>query len=333
MKLFIITNNPDRASFRQRIGIYLDMLRAEGIKPQVTKLPKGLLARRKLFKQAASFDVVFLHKKKLNFLDALLLRKYSKKIIYDFDDAIMYSDKNPQRFSRSHFVPFRRTVKIADLVIAGNAYLAEHALRFNPNVTILPTGLDTNAYRLPQPPIDDGKIRLVWIGSNKTLKYLAEIKSALEEIGLRHNNVVLRIISDEFIDLQNMVVEKCKWTKETEATDLAVCDIGLAPLPDDRFTRGKCGFKILQYWAAGLAVIASPVGVNAEYITDGVTGFHAKTNPQWIDKIGELVENAELRKRIGREGNTKIQRFDLTVLAKRLVELIKECLKNNEFCK
>jgi glycosyltransferase involved in cell wall biosynthesis len=326
MKLLIITNNPDRASFRQRIGIYLDMLRAEGIKPELMKLPKGLLSRRKLFKHSAEFNGVFLHKKKLNFIDALLLRNYSKKIIYDFDDAIMYSNTNPQRFSRAHYVPFRRTVKITDLVIAGNAYLAEHARKYNPNVTILPTGLDTKSYRLPQHPINDGKIHLVWIGSRSTIKYLAEIAPALEEIARRFNNVVLRIIADEFIDLKNMPVEKCKWTRETETTDLAACDIGLAPLPDNRFTRGKCGFKILQYSAAGLAVVASPVGVNNEYIRRLNNGLIAEGISEWVDKISCLIADSMLRKQTGQNGITEVERFDLTIIGHQLVEQINNCI-------
>ena len=217
------------------------------------------------------FDGVFLQKKGLNPFDAFWLRKYSKKIIYDFDDAIMYSPKTPERYSLSHFRRFRRTAKLADMVIAGNSYLAEHARKFNSNVEILPTGLDVKAYKSGTKSKNDDKIRLVWIGSQSTLKYLAEIKPTLEEIGSRFDNVILRIICDNFIDLRKMPVEKCPWSEQTQVIDLATSDIGLAPLPDNRFTRGKCGFKVLQYAAAGLPVVASPVGVNTEYISDGIT--------------------------------------------------------------
>jgi hypothetical protein len=264
MTLLILTNNPNRASFRQRIGVYLDIFRDNGINCKVAKLPASFLARRSLFKRTVEFGGVFLHKKKLNFFDAIWLRRYSKKIIYNFDDAIMYSDKTPDRNSSSHFIPFRRTVRLANMIITGNSYLAEHARKFNTNVIVLPIGLRVNDYKFGCPDKGDDKIRLVWIGSKSTLGYLAELKPVLEEIGSRFDNVVLRIVCDDFFALRNTPVEKCLWSRETRGIDLATSDIGLAPLPDNRFTRGKCSFKVLEYSCAGLPVVASPIGTNAE---------------------------------------------------------------------
>jgi len=330
MNLLIVTNNPNRASFRQRIGVYLDIFRVNGLKCEVAKLPTGFLARRNLFKHAADFDGVFLHKKKLNFFDAIWIRRYSKKIIYNYDDAIMYSDKNPDRNSPSHFIPFRRSVRLADTVITGNSYLAEHARKFNTNVTVLPIGLRVNDYKLDCPAKDDNKIRLVWIGSKSTLEYLAELKPVLEEIGSRFDNVVLKIICDEFFDLQNTPVEKHLWSMETRAIDLGASDIGLAPLPDNRFTRGKCSFKVLEYSSAGLPVVASPIGTNAEYVKDGATGFLVTDTRQWIDRITELVEKPNLRRRMGQEGRAHAENFDVSVIGKHLVKLIKSCLETIE---
>ena len=328
MRLFVLTNNPERASFRQRIQIYFDILRANGIDYHMAKLPAGFLARQKLFKRAADFDGVFLHKKGLNFRDAMWLRRHSRKIIYDFDDAIMYSSHRPGRNSPSHLKSFRRSAKLADVVIAGNSYLAQRAQQFNAEVKILPTGLDTKAYRVETKAKDDGRIRLVWIGSKSTLQYLAEIKPALEQIGLRYKSVALRIICDDFFDLQNMEVEKHRWSLEKQAEDLATSHIGLAPLPDNRFTCGKCGFKILQYQAANLPVIASPVGVNSEYVRNGLTGFHASNIQEWIDRISELIDNVELRKQLSDAGRAQAQRFDITVIGKQLCSLIKECIRS-----
>ncbi|MHC4158193.1 MAG: glycosyltransferase family 4 protein [Planctomycetota bacterium] len=328
MNLLVVTNNPTRASFRQRIGIYIDFLHTKDINCEVAKLPPGSLAHRKLFKQAAKFDAVFLHKKGLNFFDALWLRKYSKKIIYDFDDAIMYNAKAPDTDSLSHFIPFRRTAGLADAVIAGNSYLADHAKRFNPNVEILPTGLDTNAYKLQPPEENDDKIRLVWIGSKSTLRYLTEIGTALEEISSRFDNIVLRIICDDFPDLQNIPVEKHLWSKDTEVTDLATSNIGLAPLPDNRFTKGKCGFKILQYAAAGLPIVASPVGVNARYIQQDSNGFLADSTSDWVNKICRLIRDSKLRQQIGQSAKTMAEQFNLKKLGAELTKIIRQCIES-----
>jgi len=322
MKLLVITNNPNRASFRQRAAVYLDTLRTNEIDCEVAKLPSGSSARRELFKRAVGFDAVFLHKKCLNFFDAFWLRRYSRKIMYDFDDAVMYSDKYPEGVSRKRQKSFQRTVKLANMVIAGNSYLAKHARKFSHNVEVIPTGLDSNAYNLQTDPKRDGKIRLVWIGSKSTLRYLREIRPALEEIGSRFENVILKIICDDFFELQNMGVEKCQWSLEEQAVDLVTSDIGLAPLPDNRFTRGKCGFKVLQYRAAGLPVVSSPVGANLDYIQDDVTGLFAKDIRDWVDRISQLISSPKLRKKMGQEGRSKIRDFDINILGKRLVNLI-----------
>ena len=327
MKILIIISNPKRASFRQRIAIHLNTLHAHEISTKVVKLPSGPLGRRKLFQQAADYDCVILHKKALNYLNAIWLRKFSKKIIYDFDDAIMYDAENPNKPSRKRQKAFQRTVKVADKVIAGNSYLAEHAMKFNSNVEVLQTGLNTKAYEIPTKPENQGTSRLVWIGSESTLRYLVEIIPALEEIGSRFDNVVLRIICDQFFDLQNMRVEKHVWSIKTQVFDLFSSDIGLAPLPDNRFTRGKCGFKILQYAAAGLPIITSPVGVNSEYVRNGETGYYASSVPQWIDRITELIQSAELRKQMGTTGRVHVGKFDIDVIGRKLCNILNGCIE------
>jgi glycosyltransferase involved in cell wall biosynthesis len=329
MKLLVITNNPERASFRQRIGVYLDTLRSKGIDAKVGKLPNGALARLKLFRTASEFDGVFLHKKGLNIFDAFWLRRYSKKIIFNFDDAIMYSDKTPERYSHSHFTSFRRSVKLADMIIVGSSYLAEHARPYNSNVEVLPIGLNVRNYNVEQSVSKDDKIRLVWIGSKNTLRYLAEIKPALEEIGSHFDNVVLRIICDDFFELENMPVEKYLWSKETRAIDLAGGDIGLAPLPSNRFTKGKCSFKVLEYAASGLPVVASPVGTNSDYVRDNSTGFLATDMKMWVDRIMQLIENKPLREKMGRQGRDFAENFDVSVIGKKLDVLIRQCLKDD----
>ena len=322
MKLLVISNNPNRPSYRQRLGIYIDLLQQKGIDVELAKFPSGMIDRYKLFHRAAKFDTVFLHKKRLNFFDAFWLRKFARKVIYDFDDAIMYNDKQPEIKSTKRLRDFARTASLADSIITGNTYLADHAKKYNNNVHILPTGLDTNMYDVNCQKKDDEKIRLVWIGSKSTLMYLEVIRDAIEEIGRRFDNVILRIICDEFIDLENMPVEKINWMLETQCRDLCESDIGLAPLTEDNFTRGKCGFKILQYMAAGLPVIASPVGVNKEYVFADRTGFTAKDKTEWVDTLSRLITDANMRNTMGSAARTDVQKFDLKVIGQQLADIV-----------
>jgi len=326
MKLLVITNNPERASFRQRIGIYVDLLRSNGVECEIAVLPDGLVARYRLFKRSREFDGVFLHKKGLNPFDAFWLRKYARRVIFNYDDAIMFSHKHPDRFSGSHFYRFRRSVSLADMVLVGSSYLADFAGSIHDNVKVLPLGLDVNGYGKVRRGDDDGKIRLVWIGSKSTLSYLEEIFDVFEEIGKKYPNVVLRIIGDDFLNFGSIPVEKRQWSKETRANDLGSCDIGLAPLPDDPFTRGKCSFKVLEYSACGLAVVASPVGTNQVHVVEGETGFLVDSKEQWFERISQLIEDEQLRRRMGDAGIKHACQSDISVTGQRFVELIKECL-------
>jgi len=328
MNLLIVTNNPANASFRQRIELHLPALQDSGFDCEVARLPGGVGPRRKLFAHAANFDGVLLHKKGLNPHDAFFLRRRSRRIFYDFDDAVMYKAQAPDSGGGSRSRAFRRTVRLADWVIAGNAYLADHARAYNTGVEVIPTGLDVAAYRCDTGPEPDGRIRLVWIGGRATLRYLRDLAPTLEQIGARFPNVVLRIICDTFFDLENLAVEKRRWSQETQIRDLTGGDIALAPLPDDRFTRGKCGFKILQYAAAGLPIVASPVGVNAEYVQDGVTGFHATDVSAWVNKVAQLIESRELRRRMGQTGATWVKQFDAACIGRRLVATLEKHLRD-----
>jgi glycosyltransferase involved in cell wall biosynthesis len=328
MRLLILSNNPDRASFRQRIGIHISALEQRGVTCEVARLPAGTWSRRRLFLQAKTFDGTLLHRKMLNAWDAFWLGRSSRKLIYDFDDAIMYKDRKPENVSRIRFQRFARSVRLADAIIAGNDYLADHARRYDSKVTVLPTGLDLRPYTIVPPRADDGNLRLVWIGSRSTLKYLEDIGPALERIGAKHKNVVLRIIADEFFDLDGMKAEKVPWSLEGEAENLIACDIGLAPLPDNAFTRGKCGFKIHQYHAAALPVVASPVGVNAEYVRDEVTGFHATSLEQWVQVLDKLLADSVRRKSMGQEGRKDVERFSLDEIGSRFCDIVMDCLRD-----
>jgi glycosyltransferase involved in cell wall biosynthesis len=190
--------------------------------------------------------------------------------------------------------------------------------------------LDVAAYDLASTDSGDGVVRLAWIGAHTTLKYLRGIRPALEEVGRRFGNVALRTICDGFLDLHSMKVENRHWSRQSEAMDLATSDIGLAPLPDNSFTRGKCGFKILQYQAAGLPVVASPVGVNKDYVVDGVTGFLAAEPSQWVNALDLLIRDANLRKTLGQAGRREVTKLDMRIIGANLCKLVMECLGQSD---
>ncbi|HOK66548.1 MAG TPA: glycosyltransferase [Anaerohalosphaeraceae bacterium] len=327
VNLLVLSNNPERASYRERIGVYLKRLADCGVVCQIERIPPSYRQRWRLFREAARFDGVLIHKKTLNMLDARILRKNARRILYDFDDAVMYNPQQPDKKWTGHFRLFRRTVKMADCVIAGNSYLAEQARPFCKNVHILPTGLDGRAYESQIKKPQDGKIRLVWIGSRSTLRYLEEIKPALEKIGQENPSVILRIIADQFLDCRYLPVEKSVWSLNNQAQMLQECDIGLAPLPDNSFTRGKCGFKILQYFAAGLPVIVSPVGVNHDFVEESGAGFSASTLEQWHQAVRRLISNEPLRKDWGQKARAYVQRFDHRIIGEQFCRIVLNALR------
>jgi len=328
MKLLILTNNPERSSFRQRVGMYLEAMAQSGIDPAVVTIPRNLPQRWKVFARAREFDGVFLHKKGLHLLDAQFLRKCARTLIFTYDDAVWVNHKRPDRRSRSRLVPWRRSVCMADMVIVGSQYLAQAGRAFSPHVRVIPIGLAVEDYRSAFPKPADRKVRLVWIGSKSTLTYLREIRAALEELGNRYPNLVLRQIGDAFFDLDSMPVEKLTWTAARRGEYLSACDIGLAPLPDNPFTRGKCSFKVLEYAAAGLPVVASPVGTNSDYVLAGQTGFLALRHEDWVKNLCNLIRDGSLRRRMGGAAQSHAAQYDISVIGDQLCSAIKEALRH-----
>jgi len=320
-KILILSRHIESASFRQRIALYFNSLKTAGIEYYVEPLPSKTYKTLKLFSSARAFDAVLLHKKRLSPLERFFLRRNAKKIIYDFDDPVMFDSADPQKPDDKKLKRFTAAVKMADKIIAGNNYLADFAKKFNNNTVILPTGLNVVEYDVKKNKLDE-KIRLVWIGTSSNLIYLKQISKTLEQIGSRYKEVILRIICNEFFDLADIPVEKIQWSLGAQVRDLVNSDIGLAPLPDDNFTKGKCGFKILQYAAASLPVVASPVGVNAGIARSGINGFLAETPQHWFDGISRLIENPELRRKIGQQAKKTVRDYDVSILAGKFVDII-----------
>jgi glycosyltransferase involved in cell wall biosynthesis len=307
-RILVITTNLQQASFRLRVDALREPLAARGFELDVQVRPRAWLARRALLRTADRYHAVLLQRKLLDPSDARLLRGRARRIIYDLDDAVMYHAHRVGRLSqwRTHR-RFEATARIVDHVVAGNEYLAAMFRQRGRTVTVLPTTVDPARYLVKQHEAAD-RARLVWIGSNSTLPYLAEHLPALRESG-----ATLVTIADQPLEDPGLPVEHSRWSAQGEAEALIRGDIGIAPTPCDRWTLGKCGFKIIQYMAAGLPVIASPVGANAEIVRDGETGFLAATPEEWVKAIKTLAGDVDLRRRMGEAGRQRVeQAYSLT---------------------
>jgi glycosyltransferase involved in cell wall biosynthesis len=305
---------------------YLPHLDQEGIDYEIVALSRQSRNRLSLACRIRNFDTVFIQKKPFSFLDLYWVRKLAKRMVYDFDDSVMYksgpaSRRQQQRQQRR----FAVTAGKADLVIAGNRYLQQEALPFNREVRLLPTVLDMDRYIAREESGDKTReVVLGWIGSRGTLRYLQDIGPALEELGRRWPGLKLKIVADDFFDLNNVHVIKKPWSAADEIADLHSFDIGLMPLTDDIWTRGKCGFKLLQCMAVGLPVVCSPVGVNADIVTDGREGFHATTREEWVAKLDALIADSDLRRQMGQHGRLRVaDAFSLAINGPPFVKYLK----------
>ena len=195
--------------------------------------------------------------------------------------------------------------------MAGNNYLADYALQFNSQVKVVPTTIDLNYHQTyPQPP---KKITIGWTGSSTTLKYFEDLLPALCIIKKKYKDEVdFKIIVDTDIYYPTIEAHTTLWNIETEIEELNKIDIGIMPLPDNQWTRGKCGFKGLQYMSLGIPTIMSPVGVNKDIIADGENGYLANSTDEWVNKLSLLIESVELRKKIGESGkNTIVKKYSV----------------------
>lgn len=324
MRIAFLTTRTEKPSARYRFLQYIPYLEGRGHSVDVMVIPRGRAARYRLFKTLAGFDVVFLQRRLFSFLDLSILRRNSKRLIYDFDDALMYRDsKRGKQGSFLRELKFKRTVRGADAVIAGNSYLKGHSERYNKNTVVIPTTIDMERYASGESRAGGPTVTLGWIGSASTVFYLERIRGVLDKTFERHPNTRLKIVSDRFCDLDAMPVEKKMWSPDEEIADLRSFDIGLMPLTDDPWSRGKCALKLLQYMAVGVPPVCSPVGVNSEIVSHGENGFCAADERGWLDCLGRLILDGGLRKRLGTEARRTVkERYSLGVNAPRLAAVL-----------
>jgi glycosyltransferase involved in cell wall biosynthesis len=331
MKALCVVEHGNAPSTRLRLTDCLDRYSRAGIQTTLFSGSRaGLRSKSRLLKQAARHDVVVLFKT-LGFspLELNLLRRQNPRIIFDFDDAVMFRDQKYQRPLRSKtFRKFVRTLKRCRAAVAGNEFLARMAEACGTRTFILPTAVDISKYKLKEAR-DGLGLTIGWMGLSDGLVYLQHIHEALRQVSEKFPGLTLKIISDKPLQLEGVKVENHTWTNDTEQQHLASFDVGIMPLWDSLWTRGKCGYKILQYMGVGTPVIASDVGANRDIVTSGQNGFLARTQDDWVEALTNLIQDAGLRKTFGARGRDLIeQRYSLDHFANSYAALIQEVAKS-----
>lgn len=333
--LFVCLHRPDRSpSQRFRFEQYLDFLSENGYEVRFSFLlnakddklfyapghyfSKFIILWKSFWKRVKEAfihkpaDIVFVQRECFMLGTSWFERRFAKrsKLIFDFDDSIWLQNVSAANKKLSFLKNAGKTkdiISVAHLVIPGNQYLADYALQYNGHVSIIPTTIDTNQYT-PKPVADSNPVVIGWSGSFTTIQHFEFALEPLRQIKARYGNKVsFVVIGDGNYRNDELGINGKPWVAATELQDLHLMDIGIMPLPDDEWAKGKCGLKGLQYMAAGIPTIMSPVGVNAEIIRDGENGFLASTTEEWVDKLSRLIDSAELRKKLSISGRKTVE--------------------------
>ncbi len=268
----------------------------------------------------SQFDLIWIEKEALpwtpTFFEILLLG--GSPFVLDYDDALFHNyDLHRLGIVRTMLGDrLDKLMKKSVMVTCGNTYLASRAVAAGaPSVEIVPTVIDLDRYPNHKPSstisrygskLETEPLRIVWIGSPTTSQYLQLLGDALRKLAVEHK-FVLRIIGGGSVSISGVEVEEIDWSEDTEVENILNCDIGIMPLIDSPWERGKCGYKLIQYMACGLPVVASGVGVNSEIVRGGENGFLAATTEEWVDALSKLLQSSDLRFRMGTKGRQRVE--------------------------
>src|SRR6266496_1594992 len=294
---------------------------------------RGLKRRLSLIRRVKNYDMVYIFREAALFGPPVferLIHLTGVPIVFDFDDAVFVSYRSPANGYLSYlkFASKTKTIcRIAAHVMVGNPYLADYARQVNDQVTIVPTTIDTYKYKAAtktesRPPV------IGWTGSYSTVQHLDTLRGALRKLAALEP-FRLRVIGTPAYSLDNIEVEAMSWRANTEITDLSPIDIGIMPLPDDAWSKGKCALKALQFMALGIPTVCSPVGVNTEVIHDDQNGFIAGSEEEWVEKLSRLLRSAELRERLGRAGRRTVEQgYSATIQAPKVHDIFRSVLRD-----
>ena len=305
-------------------------------------LLKSIFIRFNDLRRAKDFDIIFIQREALLLGSSYFEKQFFKKnkVVFDFDDSIWLLDTSPEN-KKFEFLKNPNKTKIniahAHCIIAGNSFLANYAKQFNQNTIIIPTTIDCD-FHFQKPELKnmvlgyartDKKIVIGWSGSISTIKHFEIAIPALKEVQNKYpNQIEIHVIGQGSYTHPEISIISKNWSAKTEVDDLNYFDIGIMPLPNDEWVKGKCGLKGLSYMACGVPTIMSDVGVNSEIIQNGKNGYLAQSEKEWVDCISLLIENSDLRHVIGQAGReTVVKNYSVDANKVKYLEVLKSLIK------
>lgn len=263
-------------------------------------------------KDIQEYNLVVIYREAIPTRSVFFEKMISKKnipVVLDFDDAIWVKDVSEVNKKLSWFKNEKKIEQILPLcthVTCGNSYLHDYAKKFNSNVSIIPSTVDTDHY-VPIKRTYDKKVRIGWVGSHTTIKHFEKILNVFKKIKEKYReNVEFIVIGDEHYKNTELEIKVLKWENNKEVELFNSFDIGVMPLPNNEWTKGKCGMKGLLYMSVGIPAVISAVGMNNDIIENGIDGFLPFGEEQWFDVLSKLIDDPKLRKKIGEKGRDKV---------------------------
>lgn len=282
---------------------------------KVWKVKRGLLKRFFQLFALEKYDYIFIHREAAPIgppiFEWLITKVFGKKVIFDFDDAIWLKNTSSTNSVISWFKRYRNAENVCSWawkVSCGNDYLADHARQFNKNVVVNPTTIDTENHHDRVKQFSAQKITIGWTGTHSTIKYLDALLPILRKLENEFDFNFL-VIADRQPDFKLKSLQFLPWNKQSEIDDLLKMDVGIMPLEDDKWAKGKCGFKALQYMALGIPAIVSPVGVNTKIVDDGANGWICNTEAEWEQTLRQILEKQLELKSFSAAARTKIEQY------------------------
>lgn len=310
MKILLLLPRRELPSTRLRLREPSRFWEREGHLCRFVSLLSGPVERWTVLRQAAEYDVVILQKKtSLNRWDFAQLSRANPRIVFDYDDAVMFHElEHGEPLSGKHFGKFLRTVRAASCVVAGNAFLARFAAGAGCDVTVLPTPVDPARYRMrgPSDVRREGPV-VGWLGVSQNQRYLEVLRGVFPALKEKFPGMLLKIVSEKFPVDFGVPTERKPWRLADEPADIASFDVGIMPLPDDLWAWGKCGYKLIQYLASGVPVVASPVGLNLDIVREGWNGYFAATPDEWLQKLTAILSSPGTAARMGIRGREDVK--------------------------